>query len=185
MRDKIVAAAVVPLLVLVAFALSSCGITAPRANEGYANLDSPGYAETDRSMSLSLGKTALRFAATFLDDDPETQALLRSLDGVRIRTYVVNGDTGNIARNFERMGKRLDKDGWEPVMLVREDDELVQMFARHSSSGMRGLTIVSADDDEVVVVNIMGKIQPDQFGDVMVALEVKDAPDVQIASVDN
>jgi len=184
-RDKIVTAAVGPVLILVAFALSSCGISAPRASEGYANLDSPGYADTDRSMSLSLGKTALRFAAGFLDDDPETQALLRSLDGVRIRTYVVNGDTGNIARKFERMGNRLDKDGWEPVMLVREDDELVQMFAKHCSSGMRGLTIVSADDDEVVVVNIMGNIQPDQFGDVMVALDVEDAPTVQIASVDN
>jgi len=175
---------VVPVLILVAFALSSCGITASRANEGYANLDSPGYAETDRSMSLSLGKTALRFAARFLDDDPETQALLRSLDGVRIRTYVVNGDTGNIAHNFERMGNRLDEDGWDPVMLVHEGDELVQMFARHSSSGLCGLTIVSADDEEVVVVNIMGKIQPDQFGDVMVALDVEDAPAVQVASVD-
>jgi len=184
-RDKIVTATVGPVLILVAFALSSCGFTAPRANEGYANLDSPGYADTDRSMSLSLGKTALRFAAGFLDDDPETQALLRNLDGVRIRTYVVNGDTGNIARKFERMGHRLDKDGWVPVMLIREDDELVQMFAKHSSSGMRGLTIVSADDDEVVVVNIMGNIQPDQFGDVMVALDVEDAPAVQIASVDN
>jgi Domain of unknown function (DUF4252) len=184
-RDKIVTAAVGPVLILVAFALSSCGITAPRANEGYANLDSPGYADTDRSMSLSLGKTALRFAAGFLDDDPETQALLRSLDGVRIRTYVVNGDAGNIARKFERMGNRLDRDGWEPVMLVREDDELVQMFARDSSSGLCGLTIVSADDEEVVVVNIMGNIQPGQFGDVMVALDVEDAPAVQIASVDN
>jgi hypothetical protein len=104
---------------------------------------------------------------------------------VRIRTYVVNGDTGNIARKFERMGNRLDKDGWEPVMLIREDDELVQMFARDSSSGLCGLTIVSADDEEVVVVNIMGNIQPDQFGDVMVALDVEDAPAVQIASVDD
>jgi hypothetical protein len=185
MKDRIVTPAVVLVLILTAFVLSSCGITAPRSNEGYANLDSPGIADTDRTMSLSLGKTTLRFVARFLDDEPETQALLRSLDGVRIRIYEVNGDTGNIAHNFERMGNRLNNDGWDPVMLVREDDELVQMYARHSSSGMRGLTIVSADDDEVVVVNIMGSIEPEQFGDVMVALDVEDAPDVQIASVEN
>jgi hypothetical protein len=171
-------------LISTALVLSSCGITAPRGNDGYANLDSPGMADTDRTMSLSLGKTTLRFAARFLDEDPETQALLRSLDGVRVRIYEVNGDTDRIAHNFERMGNKLSNDGWEPVMLVREDDELVQMFAKSSASGMQGLTIVSAGDDEVVVVNVMGDIEPEYFGDVMVALNVDDAPQVQIASID-
>ena len=175
--------ALVLVLTLVAFLLSSCGITASRSNEGFANLDSPGISDTDRTMSLSLGKTTLRFAARFLDDEPETQALLRSLDGVRIRIYEVNGNTDRIAHNFDRMGAKLSNDGWQPVMLVREEGELVQMFSKSSSRGMQGLTIVSADDEEVVVVNVMGDIQPEHFGDVMVALDVGDAPDVQIASV--
>ena len=172
------------VLVLTAFVLSSCGITAPRSNAGYANLDSPGIGDTDRTLSLSLGRTTLRFAARFLDDDPETQALLRSLDGVRVRIYEVDGDTGRIAQNFEHMGKKLGKNGWQPVMLVHEDGELVQMFAKTSASGTQGLTIVSADDEEVVVVNVMGDIAPEYFNDVMVALDVDDAPDVQIASID-
>lgn len=171
------------VLILIAFVLSSCGITASRSNEGYANLDSPGVSDTNRTMSLSLGKTTLRFAARFLDDEPETQALLRSLDGVRIRIYEVHGDTDRIAHNFERMGSKLGNDGWQPVMLVREEGELVQMFSKTTTRGMQGLTIVSADDEEVVVVNVMGDIKPEHFGDVMVALDVDDAPDVQIASI--
>lgn len=170
------------MLLLIAFVLSSCGITASRSNEGYANLDSPGIADTDRTMSLSLGRTTLRFAARFLDDEPETQALLRSLDGVRVRIYEVNGDTDRIAHNFERMSEKLSDDGWEPVMLVHEDDELVQMFAMQTARGVLGLTIVSADEDEVVVVNVMGDIEPENFGDVMVALNVEDAPVVHLAS---
>ena len=94
-------------VLLMVFMLCSCGITAPRSNEGYANLDSPGMNDTDRTMALSIGPTTLWFAARFLDDEPETQALLRSLDGVRIRIYEVHGDTGRIARNFERMGGKL------------------------------------------------------------------------------
>ena len=172
------------VLILIAFVLSSCGITASRSNEGYANLDSPGISDTNRTMSLSLGKTTLRFAARFLDDEPETQALLRSLDGVRIRIYEVHGDTDRIAHNFDRMGDKLGNDGWQPVMLVREEGELVQMFSKTTTHGMQGLTIVSADDEEVVVVNVMGDIKPEHFGDVMVALDVDDAPDVQIASID-
>ncbi|MGA9572429.1 MAG: DUF4252 domain-containing protein [Lysobacterales bacterium] len=182
MKNNIVTPGVVLLLSLTAFVLSSCGIAAPRSNAGYANLDSPGIADTDRTLSLSLGKATLRFAAHFLDDEPETQALLRSLDGVRVRIYQVNGDSGRIARNFERMGVKLSKDGWEPVMLINQEDELVQMFAKQTASGMQGLTIVSADADEVVVVNVMGNIEPEKFSDVMVALNVEDAPEVHLAS---
>ncbi|MCW8924887.1 MAG: DUF4252 domain-containing protein [Xanthomonadales bacterium] len=165
------------------FMLSACGITAPRYNEGFANLDSPGMAETDRTMSLSLGPTVLRFAARFLDDDPETQALLRSLDGVRVRIYEVYGDHEKITQNFERMGHKLGDDGWTPVMLIREEGELVQMYAKESDSGVRGLTIVSADNDEVVVVNIMGDIDPARYGDVMMALDVEAAPNARVANV--
>ena len=171
-------------LVLMGFMLASCGITAPRSNEGYANLDSPGMNDTDRTMSLSLGPTTLRFAARFLDDEPETQALLRSLDGVRIRIYEVTGETDRITRNFERMGGKLLDDGWDPVMLVREESELVQMYARLTGGKMRGLTIVSADESEVVVVNVMGDIDPVYYSDVMLALNVDDAPEVQVAIVD-
>lgn len=171
-------------LVLITVALASCGITAPRSNEGYANLDSPGMNDTDRTMALSIGPTTLRFAARFLDDDPETQALLRSLDGVRVRTYEVNGDSDRITRNFERMGGKLLDDGWEPVMLVRDEGELVQMFAKASGNRISGLTIVSADESEVVVVNVMGDIDPAYYSDVMLALNVDDVPEVQVASVD-
>lgn len=170
-------------LLFVAVYLTACGITAPRSNDGYANLDSPGVADTNRTMSLSLGPTTLRFAARFMDEEPETQALLRSLDGVRVRIYEVHGDNERIASRFDRMGGKLSNDGWEPVMLIREEGELVQMYSKSSDKGMHGLTIVSADDEEVVVVNVMGDINPENFGDVMVALDVDDAPDVQIAAV--
>ncbi len=170
------------VLVVVALVLSGCGITASRSNEGYANLDSPGMSDTDRTMSLSLGRTSLRFAARFMDEEPETQALLRSLDGVRIRIYEVDGDTQRIERNFEKMGNKLTHDGWAPILLVSEEDSLVKMYARSSGDSIRGLTIVSADDEEVVVINVMGEIEPSRFGDVMVALEVDSAPEVQIAA---
>ena len=166
--------------------LSSCGITAPRNNEGFANLDSPGINDTDRTMTISIGSTVLRFAARFLDDEPETQTLLRSLEGVRVRIYEVDddGDTDRIVENFEHMGGKLRDDGWDPVMLVREEDELVQMYMKSTAGGIRGLTIVSADDDEVVVVNVMGDIDPVYYQDVMLALNVDDAPEVQVAVLD-
>lgn len=171
------------LLILIATsALCSCGITAPRSDEGYANLDSPGMFDTDRTTSLSIGPTLLRFAAMHMDDEPETKALLKSLDGIRIKIYEVTGDSHKVAVNLKRMGQKLQADHWAPVMLVNKEGELTQMFAKSNSSGIQGLTIVSADAFEVVVINVMGDINPAHFKDVMVALNVEDAPEVRLAT---
>ncbi len=170
-------------LVLMAFMLASCHITAPRGNAGYANLDSPGMRDTDRTFSLSLGRTTLRLAARFLDDDPEIRALLRSLDGVRVRVYEVTGDSDRIAQKFEHMGQKLNSDGWQPVMLVREEGEYVQMFTRSSGNRVQGLTVVSVDNEDVVVVNVMGDIDPKYYSGVMGALDVGVAPEIEVATV--
>ena len=77
--------------------LTACGLTAPRASEGYADLESLGMRDTDQVMSLSIGPSVLRFAASHVDDDPEVRELLRSLDGIRIRIYEIDGDAGGVA----------------------------------------------------------------------------------------
>ncbi len=163
-------------LVIVAvlmFSLAGCGITAPRGNEGYADLDSLGMMDTDRVISLSLGPAVLHFAASFIDDDPEVRDLLRSLDGVRVRVYEVNGDASKVAGRIQHMSSKMQEDGWQPVMLVRQEDEQVHMLMRMVGDEIRGMTVLVLDgDSEAVIVNLMGDIKPEQFGDVMVALDV-------------
>lgn len=160
-------------------ALSGCGLTAPRGNEGYADLESLGMTDTDRVLSLSIGPALLGFAARHVDDEPETRALLNSLDGVRIRVYEIDGDATRVAARIDAMSTHLQEDGWEPVLLVREDDETVHMLLRMRGERVAGMTVLVSDGDaEAVVVNLMGEIEPRQFGDVMLALNV-DAPGVK------
>lgn len=174
------------LLTAMAVLLAGCGITAPRSNEGYADLESLGMMDTDRVISLSIGPTLLHFAANYIDDDPEIRDLLRSLDGVRVRVYEIDGDATKVAGRMDRMSTNLQQDGWEPVMLVREEDEQVHMLLRTVGGEIRGMTVLVLDGDtEAVVVNLMGEINPDQFGDVMVALDVNaggvDEVDIEVA----
>ena len=163
----------VALAAVFVLSLVACGITAPRGNEGYADLDSLGMFDTDRVISLSLGPTLLHFAAGFIDDDPEVRDLLRSLDGVRVRVYEVDGDATKVAGRMQHMSTKMQDDGWEPVMLVSHEDEQVHMLLRMVGSEIRGMTVLVLDgDSEAVIVNLMGEIKPEQFGDVMLALDV-------------
>lgn len=166
------------LIIFLAVALSllttACGITAPRSSDGYADLDSLGLRDTDRVISLSIGPALLRFAARHIDDDePEVRELLRSLDGVRIRIYEVDGDATRVAGRMDRMSRDLQQDGWEPIMLVRQEDEQAHMLVRVVDGRMCGMTVLVLDgESEAVVVNLMGDFEPEQFGRMMAALDV-------------
>ena len=173
------------LAMLLLTGLTACGLTAPRSNDGFADLDSLGMFDTDRVISLSIGPTLLHFAANSVLTDAEVRDLLRSLDGVRVRVYEVDGDAQKVAGRMQRMSERLQQDGWEPVMLIQQEDEQAHMLLRMDGDQIRGMTVLVLDgEDEAVIVNLMGEIQPDQFSDVMVALEV-DAGDVDEVEVES
>lgn len=153
--------------------LGGCGLTAPRGNAGFADLDSLGIADTDQVLSLSIGPALLRFAARHVDNDPETRALLQSLDGVRIRIYEIDGDATRVAARMSSMSDRLEESGWERVLLVRQEREQAHMLVKLDGDRVSGMTVLVSDgDEEAVVINLMGDIQPQQFGGVMAALDV-------------
>lgn len=165
-------------LVLICLLLSGCGLTAPRSNAGYADLDSLGVKDVDRVMTLSIGPALLRFAASHVDDDPEVRDLLRGLDGVRIRIYEIDGDAARVASRIGNISTQLQDDGWEAILSISEGSEATYMLLRMVDQQIRGMTVLVSDgDSEAVVINLMGEIRPEQFGDVMVALDV-DTPEV-------
>lgn len=171
---------IVTVLLLCAI-LTSCGLTAPRRSEGFASLDSLPQLKMDRTLSLSIGPALLHFAAHHIDDDPVTAQLLRSLDGVRIRVYNVDGSPASVTSDIQLMSEQLQADGWQPVLLIRDrqDGEELRMLVKIRDTSIRGLMVLAADDEaEVVVINLMGDIPPARFKDVMLALDI-DAPGVR------
>jgi hypothetical protein len=169
------------LLMLFTCLLVGCGVTAPRTNQGFADLDSLGLADTDTTMSLSLGPSVLHFAASFVDDEPETRELLLRLDGVRVKTYRIVSGQERVAQRIDKMSARLESQGWEPVVTVQEAGERTRMLVRMHAQNIVGLTVITLDSHEAVIVNVMGDLSPDLFADAMIALQV-DVPTVQVAA---
>ena len=167
------------LSLLAVLAITACGITAPHSNEGYADLDSFSMFDVDTSMNLSIGPTLLRFAAANIEDDPETQALLEGLDGVRVRVYEINGDAERVAQDMDEMSLKLREQDWELIVQVREEGERTHVLMKLDEDRVAGLTVLTSDTHEAVVVNVMGDLQPELFSEAMAALDVP-APEVEI-----
>ena len=165
---------------LAVLAITACGITAPHSNEGYADLDSFSMFDVDTSIKLSIGPTLLRFAAANIEDDPETQALLEGLDGVRVRVYEINGDAERVAQGIDEMSLKLRQQDWELIVQVREEGERTHVLMKLDEDRVAGLTVLTSDTHEAMVVNVMGDLQPEMFSEAMAALDVP-APEVEIA----
>jgi hypothetical protein len=150
-------------------ALGACGFTGNlRFNSGYAELGSPGFRDTDRDFGLSLGPLPIRLARAFMADDPEISGILRSLKGVRVYTYEVNGDAERVHARMAVTRARLIEQGWQSVVAVREDGGLVSALVRLDEPDlMRGLVVLVQDDEDVVLVNLIGAIEPETFALVM------------------
>ena len=173
------------LCLLSALALGGCGITAPRSSAGFADFDSPGWADTDRRLALSFGPTVLRLAHRHTDDDPGTQAILAGLDGVRVRIYDIDGDSERVAGRLAASSRELEAEGWTSIALVKGDGQQTHMLARSEGGRMEGLVVLATEaDGEVVMVNLIGDLRPEHYADAMAALEVDAAPEIDLAEGD-
>jgi hypothetical protein len=132
-------------------------------------------------MALSIGPTLIRVARWALDeDDDEAARMLEGVDGVRIRIYEIDGDASRVAERVSGMSERLEEDDWQPVMLVQDEGEQTHMLMRSQGDRIQGLTLITSDEEEAVVINLMGHLNPENWTEVMVALDV-DSPDVEVA----
>ena len=166
-------------LILLLSVLGGCGMTAPHRNAGYADLDGLSMWDVDATMTLSIGRTLLKIASKSIEDDPKTKALLGQLDGVRVKLYEIEKDPLAVAEDLGEINARLNAEGWQQVVLVREEGETTYVLMKIIDARIAGITVLAADATEVVLVNVMGELRPEMLSDTMIALDVP-APPVDV-----
>jgi len=146
--------------VAVLISMAGCGITASSRSEGYADFDPPYFHGMKRDTGISLGPSVLRFAAKHVDEDPEAEALLRAIDGVRVSIYPLTGelDRENLIRSLNDTAADLAADDWQTIVHVQEEEKTVFVLLKTNDSGIKGVTLLTADTGEFVFVNVMGEL---------------------------
>ena len=173
-------------LTVLGAALAGCGITGGlRGNLGYARFGKLDVEGADREFALSLGPLPLKIAKVFVSHDPELASLLKGVRAVRVYSYAVEGhdDDGAAAAHLDVITERLVREGWDQIVAVRDDGERVAALVRMAkgSPAIRGVAVVVYDEDELMLVNVIGNIRPQSFGMLMAELDL-DLPAITVGS---
>ena len=163
-------------LLFLCLALSSL----PLAAQTDAIEDMPGYVDFDAlhdvygepRVMINISGFLLQFMAAASREDPQAAALMRNLDGVRVNVFDTAGVVAPAREQIASVRKMLQKDGWQPVVQVKEASEEVQIFMKADNAGMQGLTVMTVNEEEAVFINILGEIDPEQLDEVMGNLNI-------------
>ncbi len=88
----------------------------------------------------------------------------KDIDSVKI--LVLEDCTASVKKKFAKKSINWDKYGYQPVVVTNEDGENVQIYAQKDGDYFKEIVIrVSSKDDESVLLQIFGKIDPKTFSD--------------------
>ena len=138
------------------------------AQSGYYPIEEMGiFSEGDLEVDVDLSGAMLRVAAGAMEtQDPSIAELVASLERVRVQVGAPTGvDAATVAQKMADVQATLVGAGWQKILSVEENTEQVYLYALESAGNIVGLTVfVNEAGEEVVVVNIVGDINPETLG---------------------
>jgi hypothetical protein len=170
------------LLGALTIALSGCGFTGNlRMNPGFASFRTPSTLPgADRQLGISVGPVPLRLATmvsrVVIREEPWIPDMLSDVRAVRVYFYDVARDGGRVTEHMEETRGELVADGWQQIVVVREDGGLAcALVMPKDEEALSGLVVMFEDETELVLVNVIGNIEPSTFNTLMTGLDI-DAP---------
>lgn len=152
------------------------------AQSGYYPIEEMGiFAEGDLEVDIDLSGAMLRVAAGAMENqDPRIAELVANLERVRVQVGAPSGvDAATVAQKMADAQAALGGAGWQKILSVEESDEQVYLYALESAGNIVGLTVfVNEGSEEVVVVNIVGDINPETLGRILANMDGFDLDEI-------
>lgn len=133
----------------------------------------------DLSVEINLRGAMLRLIGKVAaDDDPEFAQVMNSLEAIRVQIAPTDRlQVDAIRKGLDAGVAMLENMGWYRMILTRDEGEEVHIYGREDEGALQGLTVLAIEDEEVIVLNLVGRIDPDQLGSLMSGL---DLPEVTV-----
>jgi hypothetical protein len=137
--------------------------------QGYFDFDGLPGISANPSVQIDLNPAMLSFVSAAANAaDPEAAKMLAGIENVRLRVYENVEDRAAFLDFIDDTSGTLERDGWQRVVYVEEEDSKVRIYMKIEDTIASGITVMVADaKDEAVLINIAGKIDPAQLGALM------------------
>jgi hypothetical protein len=167
----------VVMAVLVGF-----GGTQASAQSGFYPIEEMGiFAPGDLEVDVDLSGAMLQVAAAAMENqDASIVELVANLERVRVQVGTPSTvDAAAVAQKMADAHTALSGAGWQKIVSVEEGSEKVYLYAIESAGNIAGLTaLVNEGGEEVVVVNIVGDIDPQTLGRLLANLDDFDIEEI-------
>ncbi len=166
------------VFIILLFIMSGCSVIAQtddyKGHPGYIDFGDLNAVYGEPKVQINIGATLLRFVGLMAKgEDKEVAEILSKLEVVRVHVYELKENAEPAMNMVEEVSKELRAMDWEPVVVVREEDEQVRIFVKLDEDVMKGLVVMAVEsEEEAVFINIIGEIDPSQVGKVTKALDI-------------
>lgn len=146
------------------------------SHPGYYPIEAMGlFAEDELDVNVDLQGAMLQVAAGAMQkdgEDADIAELASKLERVRVQVGSPQGiDPTAISSKFDGAVKTMEGAGWNRILSVIDDDARIYLFARERGGAIVGLTALVNDDDELVLANVVGTIDPVLLGRVIAKMD--------------
>lgn len=140
----------------------------PAAEPGLLPLDELNLFPKDKlSAEVNIEGALLRLVAQASKrSDPDFSSLMAGLRSIKVRVFPLAGaDADAVKTKISRAVRWLEDSGWQTMIKVREEGAETYIYLKEQDGKIVGLTVLSfTPGEEAAVINIAGRIDPEQLG---------------------
>ena len=118
----------------------------------------------DVSADTAMLKQAAGFLAGKGSDTEKMQQLLGGITGIYVKSFEFAAPNMYAQSDVDAVRKQVSGSGWSRVVSVREKGELNEIYFWRDQDTTGGLAVISAEANELTVVNIVGRVDLASLG---------------------
>jgi hypothetical protein len=125
-------------------------------------------AKASQTVDVNIDERLVRIAAKILSehdaDEKEIKQLVSGLKGIYVKSFEFDSDAQYSAADVETIRTQLRGPGWSRLVNVTSRKEgTIEVYLLLNGEQIGGLAVLSIDDRELTVVNIVGPVDLDKL----------------------
>ena len=139
---------------------------------GYVDFDQLPGAGDEPTIVINLDKSLLTLLSAFDRNDPATSEALKNLESVRVQAFETWLADDEAEAQMASVQQRLEAASWNQIVRARDRDGKADIYLKQNGEGIQGVFVVAVDDGDVVFVNVLGDINPEEIAGIVKRVNV-------------